>query len=338
MLRRVAAVLFAVMALAIGLSVRADRADRRKPTEGPEVRRAHDIFERREVALLCAEELRDVCEGTFSYLGFDVQIEPAGTTADRLADGGGLHADAWLTFRPFEQLASSATADPGLMGAALPVLARSPVVLVGPRAAVEALDSACPDEARRFACAVTLRPETVALRDPRISAIGVLSVASVAYAAGLPDDAERIVDAAELERLRTLATGSRRSQAPYEDAMRMNREIVALTLEAEVIAAVRRLDFERQDAFDGAAVRYPMEVRAAEVVMVPAMSFSRTDDLADLLRSDDVAHDFTRAGYQVEGKQLTVVDFVPAFRDRPTVRTDIGYPAELVRDLRLTLA
>ncbi|MBW3556951.1 MAG: substrate-binding domain-containing protein [Actinobacteria bacterium] len=338
-MRRVAALLFAVLVISLAMEIRAHRA-KREDDRPVERRRdeTYDRFERDEVDLLCAEELRVVCETRLALLGFKVRIEAVGLTLDRLSRGEGFETDAWLTFRPFDQMAASAATDPAMMGPPLAVVARSPVVLSGPRSAVEALDALCPDPAGRFACAATARPKAVTLHDPRTSAAGLLALASLVYAAGWVGQSEGLEDQATREGLRSFVQEVRRSQAPYEDAMRIEGDTVALTLEAEVLAAVRALDYDEQETFDAAAVRYPIDVRAAEVVVVPALFSSRTADLARVLASDDVARAFSRAGYQVEGKPHWLVEYVPAFRGRPTVRTDLAYSPVLLGDLRVALA
>ena len=97
-MRRVLAVLGAVLMVAVALLVRAaiDGGDDGEGSGGG----GEDAAPQ----LLCAEELADLCE-TLAQEGLaEVTIEPVGTTVDRLgAIDADLGADAWLTLDPFPQ-------------------------------------------------------------------------------------------------------------------------------------------------------------------------------------------------------------------------------------------
>lgn len=342
MLRRLAAVIFAVVVISLGLSMRAGRDDadgRLAGGGGGGVDRAregdspYDVFENEPVDLLCAEDLRQLCTDNLDLMHFEPRIEPVWTTIDRLERGEGLDADVWLTLRPFDAVAAKVTPGPAPLGAPTPVLARSAVVLAGPPLAVEAIEAACPDPAALLACAATTRAQNLALRDPRTSAAGAIAFASVAHELGVPADAVSVDDPAVREQLAAVRRAARKTSTPYTDALRVNRDLVALTLEADARLALEAVGYEDRKSFGGVTLRWPIDVRAAEVVAVPAAGFRRTGDLEFVLRSDAIVFSFGDAGYEIEEETFRVAD-VPVFAARPPTRTDLPYDPELLRMLR----
>ncbi|MBW3643797.1 MAG: hypothetical protein KY447_12880 [Actinobacteria bacterium] len=335
---RALAVLFGMLVIAIALGI---RGDRREP-EGQEGRspnaarkgpfRFSDEAENR-ARLLCIEELRAVCDDTFVLMGFAVDVEPAWTTADRVAGGGSLGADVWLTVRPFDQLAQP-SAPPPAFGSPTPVLARSPLALAGPTAAVASLDVACPEPSTRLGCATSAgRARQVALRDARSSAFATLALATVAHDLGTPGDAEAVTDPAVVEHLRTLARTSRRSQAPFEDVMRIGGQTVALTVEAEVLDVINDLSYDSQERYEQAALRYPIDVRSVEVVAVSPASLPGAATAHAALQSSEAAAGFRRGGFATDGRAPFAVQLAPPFKGRPVVRTDLPANPALLRDI-----
>ena len=95
-MRRVLAVLGAVLMVAVALLVRSviDSGDDGGSGGGDDAT----------PQLLCAEELARVCQTLADDGLADVTIEPVGTTVDRLGEvDADLEADAWLTLDPFPQ-------------------------------------------------------------------------------------------------------------------------------------------------------------------------------------------------------------------------------------------
>ena len=95
-MRRVLAVLGAVLMVAVALLVRSaiDSGDDGGSGGGDDAT----------PQLLCAEELAQVCQTLADDGLADVTIEPVGTTVDRLGEvDADLDADAWLTLDPFPQ-------------------------------------------------------------------------------------------------------------------------------------------------------------------------------------------------------------------------------------------
>lgn len=96
-MRRVFAVLGALFMVILALLIRAQLDD-----DGDGGGGGGDDGDR--VALLCAEELADVCRALEAEGVATVEIEPVGTTVDRLGAEGRLDADAWLTLAPFPEI------------------------------------------------------------------------------------------------------------------------------------------------------------------------------------------------------------------------------------------
>ena len=327
------AVAFAVVAIVVALAVRGGDGDGASVSStadgsfdpGDDV---YDAFEDDEVSLVCIEELRLLCEDAFPSLGFDVRIESVWTTVDRLEAGGALDADAWLTVRPFDDLARAAGAD--LLPSSA-VLARSPIAIIGSKEAVTAFDATCGDATVLLTCAATDGRADVVLRDPATSAIGALALASVADELGATT--ERLPGT--VETIEALLADGRIAQVPYEDAERAGGTLVALTIEAELLAAIEDLTYEEQDVYDDAAIRYPLDVRAVEVVAVTGATAMRAQDVQAVLASEDVGYSYRRTGYTVDGDASYLLDYAVPFADRPTVRTDLPPPSvELLQALR----
>ena len=360
MLRRALAVIFAACVLSAALVVRYNRpeggdgstagsptaTDRRAPgatgvqrVEGPspagEPVDVYDLFDDSGVEMLCIEELATVCEDSFSMLGFEVRAEPVWTTVDRLADRGDLDADLWVTVRPFDVLAGAPSGGRMTLGPPSRVLASSPIVLTAPTPAMSELDGACPDAAVLFACATDqARAANVVLRDPARSAHGALAAAAVAHDLGVPRSEAGVADPAAADHLRHLLRTARRSQSPLQDAVRIGRGRVALTIEADVITRLHDLEYEQMTTYDEVGVRYPLDVGSVEVVLLAVPDFARQDDLATLLASDDAGHGFRRAGFMTPGRPSSIVEYAKVFEGRPAIRTDLTEEPGLMTELR----
>jgi hypothetical protein len=341
MLRRMAALAFAGLVLAIAFSIRASREDGRAvgsepggPADvvgGPPAENPYEVFEEGSVSLLCAEELGELC-GDLSSMNLGVRAEPAWVTAARLRDGGELGADAWLTIRPFDEVVTAAALR---LGARTGVLARTPVVLTGTAAAMAQLRAECPDVSSRFACATAPeRVSSVALHDPHTSALGALTLTTVVHELGIDDTATAIDDPAVAAQLATVLDGARRTQSPLQDAERIGGRMVALTVEAELLARLDVAEYDdRERVAGGFGVDYPIDVRAVEVVAAAHPDFRRFGDLDRVLRSRGVGYAFERSGYLPAERDSYVLD-LEAFAERPVVRTDLRFSTELLEAVR----
>ena len=356
MLRRALAVIFAACVLSAALVVRYNRpegGDGSTNEAAGDARAAagdgkaegsspantdvdvYDLFADSGAELLCIEELALVCEESFSLMGFEVRVEPVWTTVDRMADGGALGADVWVTVRPFDRLGGAPSGGRIVLGPPSRVVASTPIVLTAPAPAIDALDGACPDAAVLFTCATDqARARNVVLRDPGRSAHGALAAAAVAHDLGVRRSDAAVADAAAADHLRHLLRTARRSQSPLQDAIRIGRASVALTVEADLIASMQDLEFEELTRYDEVGVRYPLDVGPVEVVVLTVPAFPRGDELATLLASRDVAHAFRRAGYMTPGPASSIVEYAKVFEGRPAIRTDLVEQPEFMTEMR----
>ena len=332
-MRRILAVLFAVAVIFLGLQIRWSRDDQAQTESRRQPVDPYQLFERGDGAsVLCIDELAAVCE---DLARFDVEVraESAWVTAARVLDGGALEADAWLTVRPFDRLPAEVAGPDRTAEAPSPVLARSPIALLGPPAALDAVDAVCPEVATRLGCAATDAPERLAIWDPATSAFGGLALASVAFDLGVPFDATAVEDEGVRQQLRSIVDAARTTQTPFADAVRVAGDLVALAVEADFAADVDSVDYEKLDEYDRAAVRYPLDVRSVELVLVGDPDSRHLTGLRDLMSSESVAYELERRGYVAGGQRSYRFETAP-FEGRPGVRTDLPPPSlELLRDL-----
>ena len=341
MLRRMAALAFAGLVLAVAFSIRASRDEGGSGGSGPgagdilggaPAENPYEVFDEGSVSLLCAEELGELC-ADLSSMNLGVRAEPAWVTAARLRDGGGLGSDAWLTVRPFDDLVTDSA--PAALGARTGVLARSPIVLTGPAAAMAQLRAECPDAISRFACATAPeRVSSVALHDPRTSALGALALTALVHELGVDEAATAIDDPAVAAQLATTVAGARRTQSPFQDSERIGGRMVALTVEAELLARLDTVDYDDRDGVAaGFAVDYPIDVRAVEVLAAADPAFRRFGDLDRVLRSRGAGYAFERSGFLPAERDSYVLE-LEVFAGRPAVRTDLRWSPELVQAVR----
>lgn len=347
MLRRLLAVVFAVFVLLVAMQLRGDGDDGRAAPlaggrpDGSAGDNGYEVFDDDEVALLCIEDLRALCREGLDLFGFTVRIEPAWTTVDRLRDGGELGADAWLTVQPFPEIASPAGGG-GLeepLGRPTAVVARSPFVAVGPAAGIADVDAACPDAAVLLSCiAGPGRSGPTVARHPGASALGSLALATLVPEIRSDPAVPPRADAGVADAVQAFVAATRRSQAPLEDALRIGGSAAAFTVEAELLEELQRLDYDLRDtAQERFGVRYPLDVRAAEIVVVPVPRFPRPRDLQSLFLTSAAGYAFERAGWIAEARESYLHDG-PLFVDRPVVRTDLRWDPELVDAVRRVAA
>ena len=331
MARRVVAALAAVALIVAGIAIRNQKENEPRRNLPAAKVNPYEVFDKTDnVSVVCAVELAAVCERLASYVR-TTTVEPTWATVDRLAGGGVLGADAWLTFRPLEEMAAPpAPAQSTLAPATL--VGRSPVVLAGPPAAVAAVKAACPDPRVLLSCAGSVAGVQLMLRDPASSAVGGIALSVPAEELGVAAPAPALDKGAAS--LAGLLARSRLTPVPYEDVSRLQGGAVALTLEADVNLFLRRLPFEEQQNYDRVALLYPFEARAAEVVAVPARAFPRAADLVSLITSTTVGSVLERSGYEAPG---TTPSLFPRklYAERPTIRGDLPPPSPArLRQLR----
>lgn len=149
----------------------------------------------RPTQVLCATDMADACAALASP-DLEVRIEPPATTVARLAAGDTLQADAWLTPRPWLDLArarAAATPTGDSLGEASAVIARSPVVLIIRSDRRGPLETACNGVIDWFCLArragepwATIGGDTswgavsVAIDDPTRHTSGLLALAQMA--------------------------------------------------------------------------------------------------------------------------------------------------------------
>lgn len=323
MVRRLLALAFGIVVIAGALAIRRDREpdSTRAPTGEVDV---YSVFDDVPVTLLCAEELAGLCD-SLSLVVSDVIVESAWVTADRLAAGGKLGADAWMTFRPWPELARSVDPPlPSVLGA-VSIVARSPLVLAGPTPVMAAVQERCPDPRTLLSCAAAGEAQLM-MRDPKKSAVGALGLAAMgnevrsALSAAVPsDDDVRAALGAVVAKARTTAV-------PYEDVTRLGTGALALTVEADVALAVAAVDVEILRGYDEIQALYPFDTHSAEVVIAPAVTFTQAGDLVAALRSRSGVYLIERTGYTVDAHTPGFLYAEKVFAARPTIRTDLEPP------------
>ncbi len=334
MARRLAAAVFAVAVIAGGLAIRNandDSGQPRRSTATTDPTDPYRLLQDHSVTLLCAEEVAQLCDD-LDYVVSDTRVEPAWTTVDRLAAGGQLGADAWVTFRPLEEMAAAPPPVKRALGQAT-LLGRSAIVLAGPSTAVAAVDAACPNPRKLVSCAAAAEGVQLMLRDPTSSPAGALAL-SVAADEHIAPQAGTPAAPGPVDQLGQLLARSRGTPSPYEDVARLKASAVALTLEADVNLAFDKLGFAERHSSDLVGVRYPFEARAVELVMVPSSTFDRPRDLVTVFGSRTVSSSVNQLGFDVPGRSRSYAAS-KAFALRPTIRYDLPPPSpERLRQLR----
>ena len=329
-MRRVLAVVAAVGMVAGSLLLR-DRLDRRDEERSQTLR------------LTCGLELEQACRRIVEAAGsgrIALTVEPAGTTADRLAtvgDDPGL--DGWLAPEPWPGIVDGrrrAAAMPVLFGGSRPTLARSPLVLVVWKDRAAALAGRCggPPGWRCLGEAAAAgpwtasggRPEWGPLKpghgDPGSDGVGLLVLGqavagwfgrSDVSAGDLDDDAfarwfsalERAVPPSPTSPLELmLAAGP----AAYD---------ATGTTEAEAGPLLSRS--ARRASVD---VLYPSPMATADVVLATTGTASAASSLRRLVSGEDGRHALAEDGWRVPGQPRA-----EGVGDSPPVPPTTGLPS-----------
>ena len=310
-MRRVLAVLGAVLMVAVALLVRSaiDSGDDGGSGGGDDAT----------PQLLCAEELAQVCQTLADDGLADVTIEPVGTTVDRLGEvDADLDADAWLTLDPFPQQVNDrrqlATGNP-LFADPLASGFSTGLALVAQDDRGAALEADC--AAVGWACVgdaagepwadhggeTTWGPVKPGYDAPDTSATGLLVIAQ-AMADHLEDPgfAGQDIDARWLGDLEdavpTRTAGSSLLKLAQQGGAAFGA-VGALGAEAEAVA--------RTAQGEDLTIFYPDPMFRASAVLAPGRGGDEDllDALDDLVTSDELAEAFADAGWD------NVTDGVP---------------------------
>lgn len=323
--RRLLAVIVAIAMIGIAFGVRALFFDDDEGGGGSSA--SND--DGRPPRLLCAVELSTVCNELAREHGIEVQIEPAGTSVDRIAELPDaqlrdLGFDGWLTFSRDAQIARErrerSTLAPAI-GEPTDPIGRSPLVIGIWRDRAEALEEACGGgapitwrcvgdfsgrewvDAGGDAAWGRVKP---AHADPATSGEGLLVIGQAASNfydrtdLSLDDYAED----AFLEWFSRLEDNARiEPQSPFAQMLVGGAALYDMvgTLEAEAAPQLARASRDRREQV---RLLYPAPVATADVVFVPAVNADDADALADLLTGDDGRAALARAGWRVPGEPL----------------------------------
>lgn len=281
------------------------------------------------LVVVCVSELAPACEQLAAEdPEVTVRIEEAQTTLELLTsddfDGRADDFDAWLTVDPYPAMAAQqrqrALLDPSL-GDPSPVLARSPLVIVGWNDRLAPLGSACPDATVTWRCI----GEKTAVPWPTIggaeswgvvkpgqpspgrTASGLLTLAqaSASWFGTSAYAANDFVDPAFRSWFDTLERGipyyPPPPRTPLDEMLSKGPSTfdVAGSIEAIATPAVARSrDKERL------SVLYPSPLGTADVVLVPLARTERSKDVVNLQRSSTLSDALTTSGWRVQDRPV----------------------------------
>ncbi len=257
------------------------------------------------MALLCAEELADVCERLEDEGLAEVEIEAVGTTVDRLSEEAAeLDADAWLTLDPFavqvDQRREFATFEP-LFDESTALDASTGLAIVGFDDRIGALAEDCGEltwsclgdaagepwtEHGGESAWGTVKPGYDA---PDTSATGLLVLTqAMADHVGRTDFASQDIDDGWLRDLED-AVPPRSGSSALDTLLTQGRAafgaVGALGLEAEAAAGGGR--------GEDLTITYPAPMFRATVVLAPRRGF----DVGELADADELAEALEAAGW-----------------------------------------
>jgi hypothetical protein len=276
------------------------------------------------IALLCAEELADVCQTLEDDGLADVQVEAVGTTVDRLSEETAeLEADAWLTLDPFavqvDQRREFATFEP-LFDESIPLDGSTGLAIVGFDDRIEALAEDCGEV--DWACLGDAAGEPWSEHGgesawgsvkpgydaPDTSATGLLVLTqAMADHVGRTDFASQDIDDGWLRDLED-AVPPRTGSSALDTLLTQGRAafgaVGALGLDAEAAAGGGR----------GAdlVITYPSPMFRATVVLAPRRGF----DADELVDTDALAEALEAAGWAAgeSGEPLPSAGAIDALR------------------------
>ncbi|HEY8217266.1 MAG TPA: hypothetical protein VIH82_09035 [Acidimicrobiia bacterium] len=277
--------------------------------------------------LLCARELEQVCQQLQRDHDIDIDVEPAGLTADaigtvpddRVRDLG---FDGWLTLSREAEIARDRRARAGLepaLGAPTERIARSPLVIGIWKDRAAALAPECENQEITWGCIgdIAGRPWTTAAggqpawgsvkpghSDPATSAEGLLVIGQAASSYFGRSDLSRddYADDGFLEWFARLENNVRvLTDSPFEQMLVGGAALYDMvgTTEAEAGPELARASRDRRDEVE---LLYPSPVATADVVYAPVVRASGADELRDLVTGDDGRAALARTGWRVDGE------------------------------------
>jgi hypothetical protein len=324
-LKRLAAVLAAVLMVAVAVVVRDWLDEEQDSSPGDGSRQATDDG----ATLVCANELEAVCRALVDRDDeLVVRIEPAGSTLEALSGsdghGGAADVDGWLTFDPFPAMVDEARHRSGLqplIDRPTSALARSPLVVAVWDDRREALVASCPDGDITWRCvgdvAGTPWPTTGGLEAwgavkpsharADQTAIGLLALASAVTSwFGTSDLASQdFRDPAFeswFERLeRSIPQFPAPPRTPLDDMLfggPATFDLTGTTEAAAVPAISRSRDSHRL------SIIYPLPITVADVVFVTLTGADEGGYVRELVESDATAPALAAAGWRVPDHDL----------------------------------
>jgi hypothetical protein len=312
--RRVLAVVAAVVLIALGLVIRSRTGD------GGTTRADTGA-----ASLVCLTELKPVCDRlAAAHPELTVTVQDAATTQTAL--GGNLPdvatgPNAWLTYAPLTAMVDESRARAGLPGAfadPTATLARSPLVIAARNDRRAALTTACGGQLT-WRCLgeragspwtdnggqATWGSVKVGLPDPAVTATGLLGVAeaTASYFGRTDYAANDFADPAFGDWLGRLARSGRglgrTTSTPLDQLLtqRGSYDFAGTTESAGGPAVSQSRDKNE------VSILYPSPLSTADVVLAPVAGSSTAGDrVKKLLESDEAAQALADAGWRVEGR------------------------------------
>ncbi len=271
--------------------------------------------------LLCAQELGTVCDAIAQRENVTVKVEPAATTADRLAaanDPADAHADGWLTIAPQTGIVNDAQVRNGRapVFAADETLARSPLVFAASKERLPTLAEHCaPATAINWACLGDVAGHpwselggdeawgrvTLGHADPRANTVGLLAIGQEATSKqqradfGLADvdDDDFKSWFLELEENEYRDRGG----GPLSEMLRFGAGVdVAQVSEAEACSALRGAAQAKN-----ISVVVPTPMTTADVVFAPVRNRAGSDAARAVATGDAARSALADAAWRVGG-------------------------------------
>jgi hypothetical protein len=252
----------------------------------------------RPTRVVCAPDMAAAC-AALAGPDLEVQVEPATTTIARLLAGDALQADAWLTPRPWFELARARTApvvpvDP--FGTPSEVIARSPLVLIVRSDRRSAIESTCNGVLDWFCLARTMGEPwagtgadptwgtvAMAVDDPTQRTTGLLALAQM----GATFTRRAVFDWRDLDAVRSTVTSVlTRLPAPADrPALDVMLERGGVYDGAFALEAGSRIAIASPRASGQLELVAPAPVVSADAVLVPSGGSTRPIDLEAVRRA-----------------------------------------------------
>jgi len=278
-------------------------------------------------ALVCAAELRDVCDALrAANPGLEIRIEEAAATEATLAstsfNPGTAKIDAWLVPQPYpamvDETRRAASGEP-VLGEASAVLARSPLVLAVWNDRLGALAAACGGTPATVTWACigtnagkawselggqetwgTLKP---GVPDPDRGATGLAVVAqATTQFLARPDFARNDLEAADyqawLGQLKRSMPASGTAAGPLEQMLSLGKSTFDLAGSVEAIAGPAVTTGREKDRV---TILYPSPMSTLDIVLVPVKGSQPGERVKNLLQTTPAREALAQHGWRVPG-------------------------------------